>query len=138
MSSNFPPVLPKEGHPMRVDGPTRSTVETPCETARSHSRWKHPLEDSERNYVRNLEELNLQMLRNLQGVHAPFRLGMERALASKVGRLAPLQSSNVMLNVVMGLDEVLGFQDALGGCEYPEVAEKSCSDRFLLQASGKT
>ena len=36
--------------------------------------------------MRNLEELNLQMLRNLQGVHAPFRLGMERALASKVSR----------------------------------------------------
>jgi hypothetical protein len=37
------------------------------------------------------------------------------SLASKVGRLAPLESSNLMVEAITGLDETLDFQDILGG-----------------------
>jgi proteasome maturation protein len=76
---------------------------------------QHVLEQYEKNYSQNQEAFKLRMLRNLQGLHAPLRLRTEMSLASKVGRLAPLESSNLMVEAITGLDETLDFQDILGG-----------------------
>ncbi|XP_013134654.1 PREDICTED: proteasome maturation protein [Papilio polytes] len=45
----------------------------------------HPLEASERNYHLNEEKMNMAMLRNIQGLHAPLKLTMERKFAKKIG-----------------------------------------------------
>ena len=63
----------------------------------------------------------LQVLRNTQGVHAPFRLLMERKAASQVSRLPFLPSHHVALDVLTGNDEFVGFEDILGGQEVGEV-----------------
>ena len=67
------------------------------------TRTPHPLEKSERNvkkkstltiipyafnyfmqYAKNEENMRLELLRHVQGLHAPLNLRMERAIAAKV------------------------------------------------------
>jgi proteasome maturation protein len=96
---------------------------------------QHVLEQYEKNYSQNQEAFKLRMLRNLQGLHAPLRLRTEMSLASKVGRLAPLESSNLMVEAITGLDETLDFQDILGDCEHPEVTQVACRERLLVKAT---
>ena len=52
--------------------------------------------------------LQLQVLKETQGIHAPLRLMMEREAASRVSRLPFLPSSGLMLDVLTGRDEDLG------------------------------
>lgn len=53
--------------------------------------------------------MEMIMLRNTQGIHAPLRLAMELKSAEKVGRLPFLPSSNVMRDVILGRDEDIGY-----------------------------
>lgn len=52
--------------------------------------------------------MNMVLLRNAQGLHAPLRLAMELKAAEKVGRLPFLPSSNIMRDVILGRDEEIG------------------------------
>ncbi|KAJ0179388.1 hypothetical protein K1T71_005100 [Dendrolimus kikuchii] len=82
----------------------------------------HPLELSERNYHMNGDRMNMAMLRNIQGLHAPLKLTMERQFASKVGRLPFLPSSNLQHDVLTGRYLDIGFEDILNPLELCEVA----------------
>lgn len=62
-----------------------------------------------------MDEMNYSMLRSTQGIHAPLKLMMEKNYASKVGRLPFLPSSNLMLEVLEGRDESIGFEDIYNG-----------------------
>lgn len=73
----------------------------------------HPLECTEKNFLQNQELLDFKMLRNTQGLQAPLKLQMERAVASKIQRLPCLPSSMVALDSLMGTDESIGFDDFL-------------------------
>ncbi|XP_029201003.2 proteasome maturation protein-like isoform X1 [Acropora millepora] len=75
----------------------------------------HPLEASEKNFLPNQEKLEFKMLRNTQGLQAPLKLQMERAMASKIQRLPCLPSSMIALDTLMGTDECIGFEDFLNG-----------------------
>ncbi|XP_065355765.1 proteasome maturation protein [Calliphora vicina] len=74
----------------------------------------HRLRDSEANYDQHQYDLNMQMMRNREGLNVPIKMGMELFAARQVGRLPFLQSSNMMEDVLMGRDEMIGFQDFLG------------------------
>lgn len=80
----------------------------------------HPLHISEMKYAENREQMNMAMLRNAQGLHAPLRLKMEREAAKKVGRLPFLPSSGLMNDVLTGRDEEIGFEDILNTAEFRE------------------
>ncbi|XP_063380367.1 proteasome maturation protein [Cydia fagiglandana] len=82
----------------------------------------HPLEVSERNYRLNEEKMNMAMLRNIQGLHAPMRLNMELNFVNKVGRLPFLPSSNLQRDVLTGRDIEIGFEDILNTPDLCEVA----------------
>lgn len=82
--------------------------------------YSHPLEVSERNYEKNRTRMNMVMLRNIQGLHAPMRLAMELKATEKIGRLPFLPSSNLMKNVLLGKDEEIGFEDILNIPEFRE------------------
>ncbi|XP_025087418.1 proteasome maturation protein-like isoform X2 [Pomacea canaliculata] len=73
----------------------------------------HPLEHSEKNWFAHQQQMDMVMLRNSQGIHAPLRLHMEQHMARKIQRLPGLHSSNAMLDTLTGRDEVLGFEDIL-------------------------
>lgn len=53
--------------------------------------------------------MEMLVLRNTQGLHAPMKLAMEIKAAEKVGRLPFLPSSNIMRDVLLGYDEDLGY-----------------------------
>lgn len=65
--------------------------------------------------------MNMVMLRNVQGLHAPLRIAMERNAAKKIGRLPFLPSSNIMLDVLTGRDIEVGPEDIYGIPEFIEV-----------------
>ncbi|XP_078682546.1 proteasome maturation protein-like [Branchiostoma floridae x Branchiostoma belcheri] len=81
----------------------------------------HPLEASETLVRKNQDQVDFTMLRNVQGMHAPLRLQMERHIAGKVQRLPCLHSSNVALDTLRGLDEHIDFNDVLNDPTAPEV-----------------
>lgn len=61
------------------------------------------------------DDLDFDVLKNGQGIHAPLRLMMERKLCKDIGRLPFLQSSNLMLEVLEGRQDDLDFSDFFKG-----------------------
>ena len=59
----------------------------------------------------------LTMYRQIYGIHAPVKLLMERQLVSRAtsGRIPDLPSSNLSLDILMGRDETIDFEDFLTG-----------------------
>ncbi|KAG6804039.1 proteasome maturation protein [Apis mellifera caucasica] len=88
--------------------------------SRQHIGYAHPLEISEKNYEKNRTHINMVLLRNSQGLHAPMRLAMELKATEKIGRLPFLPSSNMMKDVLLGKDEEIGFEDILNISEFRE------------------
>lgn len=52
----------------------------------------HRLRDSEANYDQHQYNLNMQVMRNREGLNMPIKMGMELCAARQVGRLPFLQS----------------------------------------------
>merc|ERR1739848_765627 len=73
----------------------------------------HPLEHSERHWQENQQQMDFAMLRNMQGVHAPMRLGMERHTAAQMQRLPCLPSSRLMLDSLTGRLDGIDYDDVL-------------------------
>jgi proteasome maturation protein len=65
--------------------------------------------------------LNLQMLRQREGLAAPLKLTMELKAVSQIGHLPFLPTHNASRDVLLGLDEAIGFNDFLGTQEFSEV-----------------
>ncbi|KAK5643208.1 hypothetical protein RI129_007053 [Pyrocoelia pectoralis] len=82
----------------------------------------HPLISSERNYHKNRSAMNMAILRNTQGMHAPLRLNMELLAAKKVGHLPFLPSSNAMHDSLTGRDLEIWPEDIFNTAEFREVA----------------
>lgn len=53
--------------------------------------------------------MNMILLRNTQGLHAPLRIAMEVKAAEKIGRLPFLPSSNVMRDILLGQDQDMRY-----------------------------
>ncbi|XP_058826489.1 proteasome maturation protein isoform X2 [Topomyia yanbarensis] len=71
----------------------------------------HPLKTSELSYEQRRQNLNLQMLRNREGLAAPLKLTMELKSMARVGHLPFLPSTNVGRDVLTGRDELIDFTD---------------------------
>lgn len=52
----------------------------------------HPLRNSELNHDKHNFNLQMEMLRNREGLHAPLKIGMELFACKQVGRLPFLKS----------------------------------------------
>lgn len=90
--------------------------------ARSSLDTVHPLAQSERNYRQNVHKMNMQVLRNTQGLHAPLRIAMELKSARKIGHLPFLKSSNIMMESLTGKDLEIMPEDLFNTGEFTEVA----------------
>lgn len=64
--------------------------------------------------------MNMAILRNTQGLHAPLRIAMEMKAASKIGHLPFLPSSNLMMDVLTGRDLEIGPEDIFNTNEFNE------------------
>lgn len=65
--------------------------------------------------------MNMTMLRNIQGLHAPLRIAMELKAAKQVGHLPFLHSSNVMKDSLTGRDLEIGPEDVFNTAEFQEI-----------------
>ncbi|GAB0087409.1 proteasome maturation protein [Sergentomyia squamirostris] len=81
----------------------------------------HPLKQSEENFETHQHALNMNMLRQREGLHAPLKMSMEIQAVKKTGRLPFLQSSNASLDALTGRDLCLDFSDYLNSPEYHEL-----------------
>ncbi|RZC35626.1 proteasome maturation protein, partial [Asbolus verrucosus] len=91
-------------------------------SVRTNLEVSHPVELSELNYKKNQNKMNMAVLRNTQGLHAPLRIAMELKSAKKIGRLPFLSSSNVMLESLTGHDIEMDPSDIFNVPEFNEVA----------------
>ncbi|XP_076749735.1 proteasome maturation protein [Xylocopa sonorina] len=99
---------------------------------RQHIGYAHPLEASEKCYEKNRTRMNMVLLRNTQGLHAPMRIAMELKAAEKIGRLPFLPSSNMMRDVLLGKDEEIGFEDILN---IPDFIEEMSQPHAVVEKS---
>ncbi|XP_030763561.1 proteasome maturation protein [Sitophilus oryzae] len=84
----------------------------------------HALQPSEQNYRQNIHGMNMSILRNNQGLHAPLRIAMELKSAKKVGHLPFLKSHNVMHDSLTGRDLEIGPEDLFNTGEFLEVSRQ--------------
>ncbi|XP_076632885.1 proteasome maturation protein [Colletes latitarsis] len=125
MSFELPSVVPKptiDGHFNIQNG--SYGIPNPMVSGLSGTRqsigYSHPIEASEKNYQKNRDRMNMTLLRNTQGIHAPMRIAMELKATESIGRLPFLPSSNMMRDVLLGRDEEIGFEDVLNTPEFRE------------------
>ena len=71
----------------------------------------HPLQSAEKNFHLNEEKRMMNATRNIHGMHMPIRLGMEKAVASKIRRLPGMQSSNLAMRTLLGTTSTIGPED---------------------------
>ncbi|EDW64847.2 proteasome maturation protein [Drosophila virilis] len=110
-------VRPSDVQVLNATGKARLPTDQNCLSQLAHV---HRLRDSELNYDDHKYNLNMQMLRNREGLGAPLRMGMERFAARQIGRLPFLQSSNMMDDVITGRCDEISFEDFLNLPEYNE------------------
>nr|AQS22663.1 proteasome maturation protein [Pseudodiaptomus poplesia] len=74
----------------------------------------HPLYVSEKNYHKNKEEAELEMLRRTMGIAMPLKLQMEKKFTSVVGHLPCISTrSNASYEALLGIDSDIGFDDIM-------------------------
>nr|CAG4646719.1 EOG090X0J8E [Macrothrix elegans] len=73
----------------------------------------HPLEEILPKHKNKQEELDMKMLRNMQGLHAPLRLHMEKAAVKDIGHLPCLFRHNALQDALTGRDTTFEFEDFL-------------------------
>lgn len=139
MSLGYPPLRPRpEGAkvlPQR-DG-EYSIPETMLDgfhSVKSALSQEHPLQFSEQHWTENREKMDHVMLRNMQGLHAPLRLTMERRTAAKINRLPCMHSSHIMDDLLSGKLDTIGFDDILNN---PMDAETVGQPHALLERQAK-
>ncbi|XP_023164211.1 proteasome maturation protein [Drosophila hydei] len=104
-------VRPVDVNVLNASGKATLPTEPNCLSQLAHV---HRLRDSELNYADHKYNIDMQMLRNREGLGAPLKMGMDRFAAKQVGRLPFLQSSNLMDDVLTGRCDEISFQDFLG------------------------
>ncbi|KAI8987426.1 proteasome maturation factor UMP1-domain-containing protein [Mycotypha africana] len=73
----------------------------------------HPLENRLSQWGETQWELKLNLARQAHGMHAPIKMMMERSIVEKRQRLPVLPSSNLHLNILLGKDETIDYEDFL-------------------------
>ncbi|CDH58402.1 proteasome maturation factor ump1 [Lichtheimia corymbifera JMRC:FSU:9682] len=73
----------------------------------------HPLEQRLDQWQESQWELKLNMARQVHGMHAPIKMMMEKEIVSKRQRMPVMPSSNLHLDILMGKDESIDFEDFL-------------------------
>ncbi len=88
--------------------------------ARSEIITGHPLEKTEINYQSTQEALKMDILKDTYGIAMPIKLEMEKWIVTKSQRLPPLHNENLSLDVLLGRDHEIGFEDFLHPQEFFE------------------
>ncbi|KAH0956368.1 hypothetical protein HN011_009419 [Eciton burchellii] len=126
MSFGLPSLIPKstKREQFEIKGGSNYDISNPMVSGLSAVRQNighaHPLEASEKNYQKHQDRMNMILLRNTQGLHAPLRMAMELKATEKIGRLPFLSSSNAMRDALLARDLDIGFEDIFNTSEFKE------------------
>lgn len=92
---------------------------------------KHPLEHRLAEWENTQEELKMNLARNMYGMHAPIKMAMERSLVVKARGPSMLpRQSNVGLDILMGKDESIDFEDFLN---VPELSTEMVDAHTVME-----
>ncbi|KAG0320771.1 Class II abasic (AP) endonuclease [Dissophora globulifera] len=92
---------------------------------------KHPLENRLAEWESTQEELKMNMARNAYGMHAPIKMAMERSLVIKAHGPSMLpKRSNLGLDILMGRDETIDFEDFLN---VPELSTDMVDPHVVME-----
>eukprot|EP00039_Didymoeca_costata_P006225 m.88486 g.88486 ORF g.88486 m.88486 type:complete len:148 (-) comp13167_c0_seq2:4272-4715(-) len=80
----------------------------------------HPIETMQKQFIQNQEALNLSVARHCIGPGLPTLLKLERAAFNDIRRLPTLPSSMVALEISLGRNGMIDFQDYLNDPDVPE------------------
>ncbi|KNC81652.1 hypothetical protein SARC_06039 [Sphaeroforma arctica JP610] len=103
--------------------------------ALSHADNAHPVELMQKQTKVSQKQLRLQMLRDVQGLHAPMRLTTERALISKPLHHMPcITTSNIALETFDNTDEFIDYTDYLNDPrDAPEMGDPHIMMEYKLK-----
>ena len=73
------------------------------------------MEAFQRSYSSVKDNENYLLLKSIQGINSSLRLIHERRSAERVQRLPSLKSSNIMIDVLNGRDDMIEPKDFLNG-----------------------
>ncbi|KAI9288524.1 proteasome maturation factor UMP1-domain-containing protein [Umbelopsis sp. AD052] len=73
----------------------------------------HPLESHLTQWKETQDNLNLQLARQVYGMHAPIRMMMNRQIATEHMRNSLLSENSLAMDVLTGNDETIDFDDIL-------------------------
>nr|CAG4649845.1 EOG090X0J8E [Scapholeberis mucronata]SVE94005.1 EOG090X0J8E [Scapholeberis mucronata] len=83
--------------------------------------FAHPLQEALKKHDKKKEDIDMRILRSMQGLHAPMRLQMEKQSLKNIGHLPCLHRHNALLDALTGKDTTLDFEDFLNQPQYSEV-----------------
>mmetsp|Transcript_31660 Transcript_31660/g.72463 ORF Transcript_31660/g.72463 Transcript_31660/m.72463 type:complete len:149 (+) Transcript_31660:45-491(+) len=90
----------------------------------------HPVEDIQKNWLRNQIETEHYALGHMYGKHLPMQIRMEVDILSQVQRLPGLPNSNLGIETILGRDDKIDFEDYLGD---PRMSEYSVDMRAVME-----
>lgn len=100
-------------------------------TVRSECAPKHPMENMQNQFIKHQEQMNMAVAGSVIGRSMPMQLLRERAAFSQIKRLPVLPSSMIALEISLGREATLDFQDYLGD---PSEAEVMGSLHGMMEA----
>lgn len=90
-----------------------------ADSKRDAIRPKHPVERAQDAYIQHNEEMNFAIAGNVVGRHLPAMIRNERMALAKIQRLPVLHSSMVALEISLGRDSSIDFDDYLNDPREP-------------------
>ncbi|KAH8336639.1 hypothetical protein KR074_009843 [Drosophila pseudoananassae] len=114
---------------LKATGKVGAPLDVNCRDQLAHV---HRLRDSEVNYHENQFALDMELMRNREGLCVPLKMGMDRFAARQTGRMPFLPSSNLMDDVLTGRSESIGFEDFMN---VPENREQMRCPHAVVEKS---
>ncbi|CAO3642909.1 unnamed protein product [Mucor hiemalis] len=75
-------------------------------------------------------ELKLNLARQAYGMHAPIKMEMEKSIVEKRQRLPVIPNSNLHLDILLGKDETIDYEDFLND---PAMATESLDLHSVME-----
>mmetsp|Transcript_106260 Transcript_106260/g.148129 ORF Transcript_106260/g.148129 Transcript_106260/m.148129 type:complete len:143 (-) Transcript_106260:22-450(-) len=111
------PSTVKAGGPL---GEEPNMMRTGFSSVRSSIAPKHPVETIQEAYIHHNEEMNLAVAASVTGRSLPAHIQAERAELAKMRRLPVLHSSMIALEISLGTESTIEFDDYLNDPAQPE------------------
>eukprot|EP00038_Savillea_parva_P007339 m.169416 g.169416 ORF g.169416 m.169416 type:complete len:146 (-) comp13098_c0_seq1:120-557(-) len=108
---------------IKAGGPTgavHDAMRNGLASVRAEIAPKHPVQSIQESYAHHQEEMSLAVAASVVGRSLPAHIQAERAELAKMRRLPVLHSSMIALDISLGTESTIEFDDYLNDPEFPE------------------